>query len=459
MPLQVKIILVLVSVILPLFLLITIAENQLTKPLLSEEMKQIGITVGKSLASDILAQRELSASNPTLLIERNIQELLYFQPSIVRVDVFVKDPKTEAIKNIASNIDEDPSVSIIPVALTDITVCEFKRDESGLGVWDVFIPIRSQKKILGNVHVVVSLKVVDHLLETLWKIKVGAAAFSVILLIFLLNYFLKKTISNDRLLTQAKSQNLVLTEQLHEVQQQLVNTEKLAVMGQLTASFAHETGTPLNAIGGHLQLLKEELSAKNLDFSERFEIIEGQLVKIEKTVKNFLQSTSKPLPQKQLVDLNEIVQRTLSIVYPRILLQGVNVNRKLNEDLVPVRAVPLDLEQILLNLVNNSLDALRHKKSKTLSVSTQKENLDGRSWAAISIYDTGEGIKKEDLKNVTEPFFTTKRPEEGTGLGLAICKELIKKQSGKLKIESKEGAWTRVTVQFPYPIYEDTRSG
>src|SRR5580698_4120021 len=129
-----------------------------------------------------------------------------------------------------------------------------------------------------------------------------AAASSMIALLVGLGYFLRKTIQNDRKLRVAETQNLQLTEQLHEAERQLMTTEKLAVMGQLTASFAHEIGTPLNAIGGHLQLLREDLgqsvgSDARTATTERLAIINGQVTKIESIVKSFLQSTAKPVSQ------------------------------------------------------------------------------------------------------------------------------------------------------------------
>jgi signal transduction histidine kinase len=122
----------------------------------------------------------------------------------------------------------------------------------------------------------------------------------------------------------------------------------------------------------------------------------------------------------------------------------------------PIRLVPLELEQILLNLLNNSLDSLmaklenREKGRLYLELTTEVVKHQGKNWAQISVYDTGEGIRKVDLKNVLKPFFTTKRPGEGTGLGLTICQQLVQKYGGDLFIDSKEGAWTRVTMRLPY---------
>ncbi|MGK5082397.1 HAMP domain-containing sensor histidine kinase [Bdellovibrionota bacterium FG-1] len=458
--LQAKVSLVLVAVILPTFLIVTVAQNKLTQPILEDEIRQIGVTSGKTLAAEIVSGRLLQMPNPTPAIESRMQEILYSQPNIVRVDVVVKDPVTGIVKVVASNVEEDPTASQPAFSLVEAVTSEYKEDENGANNWEISVPIehrsrdpRGPRRLLGTVHLIVSAKVVENIIGTLWKTTATAAAMSVVCLILVLSYFLRKTIANDRLLRRAESQNIQLTEQLHDAQRQIMNTEKLAVMGQLTASFAHEIGTPLNAIGGHLQLLQEEIGR-----GERLEIINGQVAKIEKIVKGFLQSTAKPVSQKQLVDLNQLVEKTLGIARPRLEALGVELRRDFDRKMGPVRAVPLDLEQILLNLVNNSLDSLRSKVQARergrlmLEISTQTESEAGKEWARVTVYDTGEGIKKTDLKNIFKPFFTTKGPGEGTGLGLTICQQLAHKYGGLLEIDSKEGGWTRVVLKIPYQV-------
>ncbi len=464
--LQAKISLVLVAVIVPTFVIVTLAENKLTLPILSEEIRQIGIHSGKTLAARIESGRLLSLPSPNSAIENVVQEILFAQPDLVRVDVLVRDPTNGGIKIIASNIEDDPGTPLPVVSLIDTVLSEFKTDEGGNGLWDIFVPIEHQgrdirgpKRLLGMVHVVVSTSLVARLTDTLWGTQATAAGLSVVILFGVLSYFLRKTITNDRLLRVAESQNVQLTEQLHETQRQLMITEKLAVMGQLTASFAHEIGTPLNAVGGHLQLLKEEvgpLSASSLQ--DRFEVIQGQLTKIAGIVKGFLQSTAKPESQKQLVDPNQLMDKTLGIVTPRMDAMGIDVKRQMNREMGPVRVVPLDLEQVLLNLLNNSLDSVQSKLMSRgngrgalrVEVTTDAVKFEGRDWAQLTVYDTGEGIRRVDLKNVLKPFFTTKRPGEGTGLGLTICQQLIQKYGGDFLIDSKEGYWTKVVIRLPY---------
>lgn len=462
--LQAKISLVLVAVILPTFLIVTVAENKFTLPIMNEEIRQIGINSGKTLAAEILSARLLSLSNPTPAIENALQEILYNQPEIVRLEVFAKDSATGMVKVVASNIEDDPSSPPQNLSWVETVTSDYHLDERGSGLWEIYVPIehrsrdpRGPKRIVGNVHVVVSTQLVGRIVTALWKTTATAAGFSVVSLILVLSYFLRKTIENDRLLRQVEFANIQLTEQLHDAQRQLLTNEKLAVMGQLTASFAHEIGTPLNAVGGHLQLLKEEIlphAGKGIE--ERLDIVNGQLTKIEKIVKSFLQSTEKPPSQKQLVDLNFLADKTLSIVAPRIDALRIDVKRKFDREMGPFRAVPLDLEQILLNLMNNSLDSIQAKRKQKDRASFQMEirtgvlKEQGKEWAEVSVYDTGEGIGKVDLKKVLKPFFTTKSPGEGTGLGLTICQQLAHKYGGNLLIDSKEGAWTRVTLKLPY---------
>ena len=459
--LQAKVILVLIGVIVPTFLIITVAQIKLTGPLLKDEIRQVGMTSGKTLAAEIVSARLLQFPNPTAAVESRLQEILFSQPSIMRIDVVAKDPTSGLIKVVGTNVEDEPGTVPPVVSLVEAVTSEYHAEEDGPSYWEIQVPIEQRsrdlklpRKQLGAIRLLISTQGVENLSQTLWKTTAGAAGFSVVCLILGLSFFLRKTIENDRLLRRAESQNLELTEQLHETQRQLMNMEKFAVMGQLTASFAHEIGTPLNAIGGHLQLLSDEVSERG---KERLEILNGQVSKIEQIVKNFLQSTSKPSSQRQLVDLNLLVEKSLGIIKPRTEAMGVEVHRFLDRHLGPLRAVPIEMEQIFLNLLNNSMDSLRakirqnHGKIKLLiEVKSQLALEEGRPWAQIEIFDTGEGVPREDLRNIVKPFFTTKSPGEGTGLGLTICQQLANKHGGRLKIDSKEGSWTRVVLHLPF---------
>ena len=213
--LQAKIILVLLAVIIPTFVLVTIAQNKMTRPLLEDEVRQVGEQAGGRLAAEIVSDRLLQLPKPTPAIEGRVQEILYQQPNILRIDVIAKDSLTGRPKVIASNIEEDPQESEVPPGefeLVEQTTSEYKADESGGSFWDLHIPIEQKSRephaharFLGTVHVVISNKLVGRFAKTLWKTTGAAAVFSMFALISGLGYFLRKTIQNDRKLRQAES--------------------------------------------------------------------------------------------------------------------------------------------------------------------------------------------------------------------------------------------------------------
>jgi two-component system NtrC family sensor kinase len=457
---QARLIAILVGVIVPVFAAITWLEDRITQPVLEQEMRSSGLNAARSVVDEIVERRLLSAADPTLRIERVIQETLYLYPSILRLEVIARDESPQGFKMIASNIEgpatypEDfPSVRFLNATAP---LSEIRDDEaSSSRVWEISVPILIGKRQVGAVFAVVTLRTLERLVDSLFQIKALAAGVSIVLLIFILSLALRKALMNERLLRRAESRNLSLSEQLHSLERQLMTTEKLAVMGQLTATLAHEIGTPLNAVGGHMQLLKDELSDRP-EVVPRLDIIESQTQKIVEIVRAFLQSTAKPETQKQLLDLNRVVERTLEIVDPRARLLGIKLVPRLDRTIAPLRAVPLEMEQILLNLLTNSLDSIAEKArsnpeaERRIEVQTGTQRDAENEWAVIRVLDTGEGIAPGAIGEVTKAFYTTKARGKGTGLGLTICQDLVKQYRGVIEIDSQETQWTRVVVQIPF---------
>jgi signal transduction histidine kinase len=476
--LRAKISLALIAVLLPVFTLLAFSAHLFIRPTLLREIEQIGISAGKTLATEIVAQKLLQKTDREHLIESRVREFLYLQPNIRRIEVFARDPVNGKNLLVASSIEEDPADVKFEAPEVNKIMSELNEaPEAAERGWEVWVPILSggpgieirrdsknpldaksevhisEPKPVGAVRVVVSIGLVSRLARLSSNVSMIGGAIGLILLFFLLNGALRATIENDRKLREAERENIVLSEQLHQAERNLLNLEKFAVLGQLTATFAHEIGTPLNAIGGHLALLKEEADPKASNASDRIGIIEGQVAKIAGIVRGFLQNTAKPVSQKQLVDPHQIVEKTLSIVRPRVESLGVQVERDFDRSLGPIRIVPVDFEQVLLNLVNNSLDSFRMKGGTTervLKLSTRGKKIGAIEGIEVRIRDTGEGIEADDLDRVFLPFFTTKGPGEGTGLGLAICRDLLKKYGGHLGIDSKRGEWTEVVLDIPY---------
>jgi signal transduction histidine kinase len=217
---------------------------------------------------------------------------------------------------------------------------------------------------------------------------------------------------------------------LFEMQRQLTQLERLAAAGQLAAQFAHEVGTPLNLISGHVQLLRAR--ARDERVIMRLNIIAGQIERITNIVRSMLDSTRRPLPHIEKVDINSLLVHILDATQPTLYARNVQLHTAMSEGLPSVDADPDQLQQVFINLINNSLDAM--PLGGELSVSTER----GDNAVVIVLADTGEGIAKDELDLIFDPMFSTKHGR-GTGLGLTIVKQIISEHEGTVVVESEPG--------------------
>jgi two-component system NtrC family sensor kinase len=244
----------------------------------------------------------------------------------------------------------------------------------------------------------------------------------------------------------------ILNEALFESQRQLGQSEKLAAVGQVMATMAHQVGTPLNSISGYIQLILQEGNLRQED-RERLQIIESQLDRLADSVKNLLSFTRQPKAQMRSVDVNSIILELIHLGEPWFHTRGVKLSTALAPNLPTVLGDPLYLQTLFLNLIANALDAMPHGgllRLETHEASSPSASNNGR-WLKISIIDTGIGITEESKKRIFEPFFTTKKVGEGTGLGLAICEEIVREHSGRLEVESAVGKGSSFFVFIPVP--------
>jgi signal transduction histidine kinase len=242
----------------------------------------------------------------------------------------------------------------------------------------------------------------------------------------------------------------VLNEALFESQRQLSQSEKLAALGQVTATMAHQIGTPLNSISGYIQLILQDGNLHPAD-RDRLEIIESQLDRLADSVKNLLSFTRQPKAELKTVDVNSILRELIHLGEPWLHARGVELSSSLAPNLSPVLGDPIYLQTLFLNLITNALDAMPDGglltiKTQEVSPSSPSEN--GR-WLKISIIDTGIGITVESKKRIFDPFYTTKKIGEGTGLGLAICEKIVREHFGRLEVESAVGRGSSFFVFIP----------
>ena len=235
---------------------------------------------------------------------------------------------------------------------------------------------------------------------------------------------------------------------LMRTQQRLSYAERMAAIGQVTASLAHEIGTPLNAMAGHLQLL-----AKNhrqcSDTQRRLKIINSQLASIVQTVKGLLERTHRRPLDPQLTDVNQIIEEVLLLVDPLFESKNIRVMREFDPKLPPVRADREALHQVFLNLVNNSLDAMPEGGEMRFVTN----HLPADSVVEVRFMDTGSGIAPDVKDHLFEPMWTTKK--SGSGLGLAIAREIVVAHGGEIECvaDVQRGAEFRVMLPVATSLF------
>ena len=216
---------------------------------------------------------------------------------------------------------------------------------------------------------------------------------------------------------------------LIRTQQRLAHSERMAAIGQITASLAHEIGTPLNAVAGHLQLLGRN-HRDEPDTQRRLNIINGQLTSIVQTVRGLLERTHRRATTFKLLDINELVRELVQLIGPMLESRNITLATELEPSVPLVLADRDSLHQVFLNLVNNSCDAM--PSGGQLTITTQSRSYDRQ--IEILVSDSGAGIEPDIVEHLFEPMFTTK--QAGSGLGLVIAHDIILEHKGSIELVS-----------------------
>ena len=251
-------------------------------------------------------------------------------------------------------------------------------------------------------------------------------------------------------LESAQHRLLVESEEKLRLERTLRHSGKLAALGQLASRLAHEIGTPLNVIQGRAeQLLRQEgLVEKDRNF---IRVIISQIERISGFLRELLTLARRPEPRLRVVSVNDIVRHVREVIGEQEQQAGAEVILALAlEDALPaVQVDPDQLEQVLLNLTVNALQAVGTVGSVTLKTQLVEQGHSNREATVdVIVADTGPGIHPDDLPRVFEPFFTTKG-SSGTGLGLAISREIVLNHHGEIRVESEAGRGARFIVSLP----------
>jgi len=262
------------------------------------------------------------------------------------------------------------------------------------------------------------------------------------------------SISNDELGELAKTFNYMATalkerdDQLKEfTKKKIMESERLALIGQLSANVAHELNNPLQGIVTYSYLLLEEETCTE-EAKENLQKIVVQANRCRDIIRGLLDFSRQKKPDKTLCDVNALLQGCISLVEKQALFHNIKVVQKFEENPPMVILDPSQVERVFLNLIINAAEAMDGNGTLTL---TTKHNRKKKT-IEIKVQDTGHGISKENISKVFDPFFTTKETGHGVGLGLAISYGIVKEHNGTITVESELENGTTFLVSFPLKI-------
>jgi signal transduction histidine kinase len=236
---------------------------------------------------------------------------------------------------------------------------------------------------------------------------------------------------------------------LEETQAQLIQSAKLAAVGELAAGVAHEINNPLTSIIGFTRLLLDDLPPDH-EMRADLEIIDREAARTRRIVQSLLDFARTSEPLLAPVDLNTLVDEAIMLVCTRTVLARVSMEKNLSS----LPSVMLDtnqMKQVLVNLLNNAVQAMPGGGNLTVVTRLTEREIEGVShpMAAVEIRDSGVGIPAENLGRIFDPFFTTKEVGQGTGLGLSVSYSIVEKHNGRIEVESVPGRGSIFSVLLP----------
>ena len=291
-------------------------------------------------------------------------------------------------------------------------------------------------------------------------------------------FFLYRNSRNNR---KAKKEIEKAFDQLKDTQSQLIQSEKMASLGELTAGIAHEIQNPLNFVNNFSEVnselveeLKEEAEKGNMqevkaiakDLKENESKIKHHGLRADSIVKGMLMHSRAGSGEKVLTDINALANEYLRLAYHGMRARDKSFNVEFKTDFDPklpkVNVVPLDIGRVLLNLINNAFHAV-HEKANRHSEAEHRDDVESQDYKPelvvstklvntqieITISDNGPGIPEEIREKIFQPFFTTKPTGQGTGLGLSLSYDIVKAHGGELIVNGKEGKGSTFSITLP----------
>ncbi|OGG44029.1 MAG: hypothetical protein A3F84_27875 [Candidatus Handelsmanbacteria bacterium RIFCSPLOWO2_12_FULL_64_10] len=241
------------------------------------------------------------------------------------------------------------------------------------------------------------------------------------------------------------------TRQLQLAEQRLIRSDRLASLGQLAATVAHEINNPVAGVLNLGTLMQRIVTRDGIppdrieEFQSYLDLVVAETSRVGRVVSDLLSFSRQVPPHRGPIDLNEVVRNTVSLLNHKFELSGAKAELDLQEDLLEVFADGSQMQQVLVNLLSNAVESVQ--QGGVVSVSTR--GLSEKQAVALEVRDTGAGIRGEDLSKIFDPFFTTKGEGKGVGLGLAVVYGIVHSHGGDIEVDSQVNQGTTFRVTLP----------
>lgn len=488
--LRAKILGLTVGVVLPIMAATTALTVRLSRGALEDDIRNSGLALARELATSAASSKGTAEQAE---LQREISSILG-RGSVVRDAAVYAVSRTGLVVRASGGGSRPPGPDDEVAAREGQEVAVLRR-EGPARVWRVAVPIWEGGRSIGAVSLTLPLGRVDALARRVEHQAIFLGAATVVLLVGTLATFMNRALAaplggilrvmgsaeagdlnvrapgdrQDEVGQVARGLNRMLdrvgsfqaelarrvaeataelrrtNQRLFAAQQQVARNERLAAAGELAAAMAHDVGTPLTGVSGHLQLLEEEVADQAI--KDRLGRIQGQVDRAVTAARRFLEA-ARPAPSRVPVDLRALLEDLLVLTSPESQRKGIAVVPVFMEGLPAVTADPSQMQELFLNLITNALDAMG--TGGTLRVSAEPAPGDGGGpGVRVTVGDTGPGIPPEILSRAFEPFFTTRVSSGGTGLGLAIARRIARDHGGSIRLDSEPGRGTQAIVELP----------
>lgn len=494
---------------------ISISENNIIEMKI-RSAKTLVSSFQAAIEDDYLLKRRLDADRYGDLIRTFTYNSGASEVAIVDYDINLISGKGMETEE-SGTIEDDKNLEKSIKESREIHMIKSRRVGWFISQYDslsIYAPLVSNVKIVGGIRVVFPLDELNNLLVRTRWLMLFYLSFALLLFLIFGSYLLNRRIANplnDIAATSEKIADGDLSQRVEDygknelgqlsrsfnkmtdrvadhvgylqrvnrdlkvTREELVRSEKLASVGRLAAGVAHEIGNPLGAILGYTDMMLKGVEDESMrqDFLER---MEKELKKIDFTIRELLDYSRTSTLDVRETDLNKVVSETLSLASHHKGFEKLKLELKLGENLPLVLIDEGQLQQIMMNIVLNAVDAMpdggelsvvtknriikddtatfgnRRRKDDTFNGFSMKSGdikEKGKEIVQISFADNGMGIEEGSIGNIFDPFYTTKDPGSGTGLGLSISQRIVETFDGKIEVESKPGKGAKFTVSLP----------